>query len=173
MSASTSTKFLSLEDGAKVIGVIERDGALTSDEGLDVVAVKDWIKTTGGVQGFPGATFVANGGSVLESDCDILIPAALEGVIHAQNAAQIKAKLIIEAANGPITAAADEVLRTRGVVVIPDLYANAGGVTVSYFEWVKKLVAYSFWSNGAPCTRGYSGAHADRNGAFKCFRRFR
>ena len=133
------TKFLSLEDGAKVIGVIERDGALTSDEGLDVVAVKDWIKTTGGVQGFPGATFVANGGSVLESDCDILIPAALEGVIHAQNAAQIKAKLIIEAANGPITAAADEVLRTRGVVVIPDLYANAGGVTVSYFEWVKNL----------------------------------
>jgi glutamate dehydrogenase (NAD(P)+) len=134
-----ATKFLSLEDGAKVIGVIERDGALTSDEGLDVVAVKDWIKTTGGVQGFPGATFVANGGSVLESDCDILIPAALEGVIHAQNAAQIKAKLIIEAANGPITAAADEVLRTRGVVVIPDLYANAGGVTVSYFEWVKNL----------------------------------
>ena len=133
------TKFLSLEDGAKVIGVIERDGALTSDEGLDVVAVKDWIKTTGGVQGFPGATFVASGGSVLESDCDILIPAALEGVIHAQNAAQIKAKLIIEAANGPITAAADEVLRTRGVVVIPDLYANAGGVTVSYFEWVKNL----------------------------------
>jgi glutamate dehydrogenase (NAD(P)+) len=133
------TKFLSLEDGAKLIGVIERDGALTSDEGLDVVAVKDWIKTTGGVQGFPGATFVANGGSVLESDCDILIPAALEGVIHAQNAAQIKAKLIIEAANGPITAAADEVLRTRGVVVIPDLYANAGGVTVSYFEWVKNL----------------------------------
>jgi glutamate dehydrogenase (NAD(P)+) len=133
------TKFLSLEDGAKVIGVIERDGALTSDKGLDVVAVKDWIKTTGGVQGFPGATFVAEGGSVLESDCDILIPAALEGVIHAQNAAQIKAKLIIEAANGPITAAADEVLRTRGVVVIPDLYANAGGVTVSYFEWVKNL----------------------------------
>jgi glutamate dehydrogenase (NAD(P)+) len=134
-----ATKFLSLEDGAKVLGVIERDGALTSDEGLDVVAVKDWIKTTGGVKGFPGATFVANGGSVLESDCDILIPAALEGVIHAQNAAQIKAKLIIEAANGPITAAADEVLRTRGVVVIPDLYANAGGVTVSYFEWVKNL----------------------------------
>ena len=133
------TKFLSLEDGAKVIGVIERDVALTSDEGLDVVAVKDWIKTTGGVHGFPGATFVAEGGSVLESDCDILIPAALEGVIHAQNAAQIKAKLIIEAANGPITAAADEVLRTRGVVVIPDLYANAGGVTVSYFEWVKNL----------------------------------
>ena len=131
--------FLSLEDGAKVIAIIERDGALMNDEGLDVGAVKEWINTTGGVEGFPDAAFISEGSSVLESECDILIPAALEGVIHAENAARIKAKLIIEAANGPITAAADEVLRARGVVVIPDLYANAGGVTVSYFEWVKNL----------------------------------
>ena len=131
--------FLSLEDGAKVIAIIERDGALMTDEGLDVGAVKEWINTTGGVEGFPDAAFISEGSSVLESECDILIPAALEGVIHAENAARIKAKLIIEAANGPITAAADEVLRERGVVVIPDLYANAGGVTVSYFEWVKNL----------------------------------
>ena len=131
--------FLSLEDGAKVIAIIERDGALMNDEGLDVGAVKEWINTTGGVEGFPDAAFISEGSSVLESECDILIPAALEGVIHAENAARIKAKLIIEAANGPITAAADEVLRERGVVVIPDLYANAGGVTVSYFEWVKNL----------------------------------
>jgi glutamate dehydrogenase (NAD(P)+) len=131
--------FLSLEDGVKVVGIIERDGALSNDNGLDVSAVKEWINTTGGVEGFPGATFVAEGGSVLESECDILIPAALEGVIDADNAARIKAKLIIEAANGPVTAAADEVLRANGVVVIPDLYANAGGVTVSYFEWVKNL----------------------------------
>ena len=131
--------FLSLEDGAKVIAIIERDGALMNDEGLDVGAVKEWINTTGGVEGFPDAAFISEGSSVLESECDILIPAALEGVIHAENAARINAKLIIEAANGPITAAADEVLRERGVVVIPDLYANAGGVTVSYFEWVKNL----------------------------------
>jgi len=131
--------FLLLEDGVKVVGIIERDGALTNDNGLDVAAVKEWINTTGGVEGFPDAIFTAEGNSVLESECDILIPAALEGVIHAENAARINAKLIIEAANGPITAAADEVLRARGVVVIPDLYANAGGVTVSYFEWVKNL----------------------------------
>ena len=131
--------FLSLEDGAKVIAIIERDGALMNDEGLDVGAVKEWINTTGGVEGFPDAAFISEGSSVLESECDILIPAALEGVIHAENAARINAKLIIEAANGPITAAADEVLRERDVVVIPDLYANAGGVTVSYFEWVKNL----------------------------------
>ena len=131
--------FLSLEDGVKVIGIIERDGALTSDNGLDIAAVKEWIKSTGGVEGFPDATFIAEGNSVLESECDILIPAALEGVIHADNAARIKAKLIIEAANGPVTAAADDLLRANGVVVIPDLYANAGGVTVSYFEWVKNL----------------------------------
>ena len=131
--------FLSLEDGAKVIAIIERDGALMNDEGLDVGAVKEWINATGGVEGFPDAAFISEGSSVLESECDILIPAALEGVIHAENAARIKAKLIIEAANGPITAAADEVLRARGVVIIPDLYANAGGVTVSYFEWVKNL----------------------------------
>jgi len=123
----------------KVIGIIERDGALISDNGLDIAAVKEWINATGGVAGFPDAVFVADGASVLESECDILIPAALEGVIHADNAASIRAKLIIEAANGPITAAADELLRTNGVVVIPDLYANAGGVTVSYFEWVKNL----------------------------------
>ena len=131
--------FLALEDGAKVIGIIERDGALMKADGLDVAAVKEWINTTGGVEGFPDATFIADGSAVLESECDILIPAALEGVIHAENAARIKAKLIIEAANGPVTAAADEVLRAKGVVVIPDLYANAGGVTVSYFEWVKNL----------------------------------
>jgi glutamate dehydrogenase (NAD(P)+) len=134
-----AAKFLSLEDGAVVTGIIERDGAIVSEAGLDVLAVKDWIEKTGGVKGFPSVAFTTDGASVLESDCDLLIPAALEGVIHHKNAANIKATLIIEAANGPITAAADDILRQRGVVVIPDLYANAGGVTVSYFEWVKNL----------------------------------
>jgi glutamate dehydrogenase (NAD(P)+) len=82
---------------------------------------------------------VEDGASVLEAECDILIPAALEGVINMGNVARIRAPLIVEAANGPVTAGADEVLRARGTVIIPDMYANAGGVTVSYFEWVKNL----------------------------------
>ena len=134
-----AAKFLSEEDGAKIIAIIERDGALVSDAGLDVEAVKRHLSATGGLAGFPGATHVADGSSVLEADCDLLIPAAMEGVIHAGNAARIKAPLIIEAANGPVTFGADEILRGKGTVIIPDLYANAGGVTVSYFEWVKNL----------------------------------
>jgi glutamate dehydrogenase (NAD(P)+) len=89
--------------------------------------------------GYPGAKHVTDGAAVLEEPCDILIPAALEGVIHLGNAARIKAPLIIEAANGPVTFGADEILRQKGVVIVPDMYANAGGVTVSYFEWVKNL----------------------------------
>tara|TARA_Y100001968_G_scaffold332905_1_gene392963 strand:- start:1393 stop:2835 length:1443 start_codon:yes stop_codon:yes gene_type:complete len=134
-----AAKFLQQEDGAQIIGIIERDGALVSETGLDVEAVHNWIMKNGGVSGFPDATFVANGAIVLEKDCDILIPAALEGVINLKNAAKIKAPLIIEAANGPVTAGADDILRKNGCVIIPDMYANAGGVTVSYFEWVKNL----------------------------------
>jgi glutamate dehydrogenase (NAD(P)+) len=131
--------FLQVEDGAIITGVIERDGALVSETGLDVEAVRAHILETGGVKGFVGAEFVEHGAVVLEADCDILIPAALEGVINLKNASYIKAPLIIEAANGPITAAANDILVEKGCVIIPDLYANAGGVTVSYFEWVKNL----------------------------------
>ena len=134
-----AAKFLTEEDGSKIVGIIERDGAVTNDEGLDVEAVKAWIGQNGGVKNYPDAQFVPDGSVVLEKECDILIPAALEGVIHKGNAAQIKAPLIIEAANGPVTAGADEILRQKGCVIIPDMYANAGGVTVSYFEWVKNL----------------------------------
>ncbi|MCE8518269.1 Glu/Leu/Phe/Val dehydrogenase [Ruegeria pomeroyi] len=134
-----AAKFLSEEDGCLITGIIERDGALVSDEGLDVEAVHNWIVKHGGVTGFPDGTHVTDGPKVLEEECDILIPAALEGVINLNNADRIKAPLIIEAANGPVTAGADEILRKKGCVIIPDMYANAGGVTVSYFEWVKNL----------------------------------
>ena len=134
-----AAKFLQEEDGARITGIIERDGALVSDSGLDVEAVRNWIAEYGGITGYPDATFVADGATVLEHECDILIPAALEGVINLENAANVKAPLIIEAANGPITAGADDILREKGCVIIPDMYANAGGVTVSYFEWVKNL----------------------------------
>ena len=135
-----AAKFLSQEDGCKIIAIIERDGALVSDAGLDVDAVKAWLASHNGqLAGYPGAAYSANGAAVLEADCDILIPAALEGVIHLGNAARIRAPLIVEAANGPITAGADDILRAKGAVIVPDMYANAGGVTVSYFEWVKNL----------------------------------
>jgi glutamate dehydrogenase (NAD(P)+) len=134
-----AAKFLSEEDGAKITGIIERDGALVNEAGLDVAAVKQHLAATGGLKGFAGASFVEQGSTVLGGACDILIPAAMEGVINLSNADRIKAPLILEAANGPITYGADEILRKKGCVIIPDLYANAGGVTVSYFEWVKNL----------------------------------
>ncbi|WP_419738226.1 Glu/Leu/Phe/Val family dehydrogenase [Ruegeria sp.] len=134
-----AAKFLAEEDGSRIIGIIEWDGALYNPDGIDVEAVRNWIVKHGGVKDFPDATHSTDGASVLEADCDILIPAALEGVINLDNADRIKAPLIIEAANGPVTAGADEILRKKGTVIIPDMYANAGGVTVSYFEWVKNL----------------------------------
>ncbi len=135
-----AAKFLSEEDGCKVIAVIERDGALLNPKGLDIEDIRQWMNGHGGLlAGYPGAEHVTDGAAVLEAECDLLIPAALEGVIHLGNAARIKAPLIIEAANGPITFGADEILRQKGCVIVPDMYANAGGVTVSYFEWVKNL----------------------------------
>lgn len=135
-----AAKFLSEEDGCTVTAVIERDGALLDPKGLDIEDIRQWMNANGGLlAGYPKATHVADGSAVLEDACDILIPAAMEGVINLSNADRIKAPLIIEAANGPITYGADEVLRRKGCVIIPDMYANAGGVTVSYFEWVKNL----------------------------------
>lgn len=135
-----AAKFLSEEDGARVIAVIERDGAVFDDAGIDIEDLRQWLNGNNGLlAGYPKASFSKDGAAALELACDILIPAALEGVIHLGNAARIKAPLIVEAANGPITFGADEILRAKGVVIIPDMYANAGGVTVSYFEWVKNL----------------------------------
>ncbi|RJE82873.1 Glu/Leu/Phe/Val family dehydrogenase [Paracoccus onubensis] len=131
--------FLSQEDKALITTVIERDGAVSNPRGLDVGALKAHIAATGGVEGFTGGDFRPEGLAALEDECDVLIPAAVESVIHADNADRIRAKVIVEAANGPVTADADAILKHKGVVIIPDMYANSGGVTVSYFEWVKNL----------------------------------
>jgi glutamate dehydrogenase (NAD(P)+) len=134
-----AAKFLEEEDGCRITAIIERDGAIVDETGLPIERVKAHLAEHGGVRGFPGATYVAHGAMALENDCDILIPAAFEGAINLANAPRIQASLIIEAANGPITSGADEMLRRKGCVIVPDMYANAGGVTVSYFEWVKNL----------------------------------
>ena len=134
-----ASHFLSTEDGALITAIIERNGALLNSKGMNVDEVIAHKLETGSVKGCKEGKFVKDGALVLENECDILIPAAIEGVINMSNAKNIKASLIIEAANGPVTAEADEVLRSKGCVIIPDMYANAGGVTVSYFEWVKNL----------------------------------
>lgn len=132
-----AAQFLSQEDDALIVGVIERDGAVVDQNGIDIDGLHKHIHDNGGVNGYKGYT--RNSDSVLTMDCDVFIPAAMEGVITADNAADIKANIIIEAANGPVTFTANEMLRDRKCLIIPDLYANAGGVTVSYFEWVKNL----------------------------------
>jgi glutamate dehydrogenase (NAD(P)+) len=125
--------------GAKIVGLAEYEGAIWSDEGIDVDAVVLHRKTTGSILDFKGATNFTKSGDALEMDCDILIPAALENVINGENASRIKAKIIGEGANGPLTPDADEILALKGSIVVPDMYLNAGGVTVSYFEWLKNL----------------------------------
>ena len=125
--------------GAKIVGIAEYEGAIRNDNGLDVDAVIAHRKSNGSILDFPGATNFNKSSEALEMECDILIPAALENVINEENATRIKAKIIGEAANGPLTPDADEVLASKGIVVVPDMYLNAGGVTVSYFEWLKNL----------------------------------
>jgi glutamate dehydrogenase (NAD(P)+) len=134
-----AAKFISEEDNVKIICVIERDGAVINENGINIQNLYDYIGEHHGVKGFPDARYEENGRACLEMECDILIPAALEGQITEDNAPNINTKLIVEAANGPITYHADEILRERGITVLPDAYVNAGGVTVSYFEWIKNL----------------------------------
>lgn len=125
--------------GGIIIALIEREGAIYSDKGLDVDKVVAHRKETGSILGFPGSKDLANGPDGLELECDVLVPCALENVITGANVDRIKAKIIVEGANGPVTADASEKLLARGVLLLPDIYTNAGGVTVSYFEWVKNL----------------------------------
>jgi len=134
-----AAKFLSEEDGVKIVTVIERTGVVRNADGIEIEALKTHLLKTGSVAGFAGGEISAPNMGALCDACDILIPAAAEGAITSANADGIRARLIVEAANGPVTKAADAILRERGVVIIPDLFANAGGVVVSYFEWVKNL----------------------------------
>ncbi len=127
------------EGGAIIVGLAEFEGGIYSDKGLDLEKVVAHRKATGSILGFEGAQDIKNSFDTLEMECDILIPAALENVINGDNAARIKAKIIGEGANGPLTPEADEILLAKGTVVVPDMYLNAGGVTVSYFEWLKNL----------------------------------
>jgi glutamate dehydrogenase (NAD(P)+) len=134
-----TAKYLTEEDRVRLIAVIEHDGVVVNADGLNVHDVRQHLAVTGGVKGFPGGEYSTRGSEALEMDCDILIPAAMESQINAGNAMNIRARLIVEAANGPVTYEADEILRHRGIVILPDIYINAGGVTVSYFEWTHNL----------------------------------
>ncbi len=129
------------EGGVKIIGVGEVEGYIHKPDGIDIHELLAFRKEHGTILGFPGAESFGKEAreKCLEIDCDILVPAALENVIHKENASKIKAKIIAEAANGPITSAAQLILKERAVIIIPDMYLNAGGVTVSYFEWLKNL----------------------------------
>jgi glutamate dehydrogenase (NAD(P)+) len=133
-----SAKFFQ-DAGAVIIGLAEYEGAIWSEKGLDVDEVFNHRKKTGSILNFPGSNNFEKSSDALEMECDILIPAALENVIDGDNAPRVKAKLIGEAANGPLTPDADEILGKNGIIVVPDMYLNAGGVTVSYFEWLKNL----------------------------------
>jgi glutamate dehydrogenase (NAD(P)+) len=133
-----SAKFFE-EAGAKIVGLAEYEGAISNYDGLDVDEVFKHRQKTNSILNFPGAKNLTSNGEVLELDCDILIPAALENVINGENAPRVKAKIIGEAANGPLTPEADEIFIKKNILVIPDMYLNAGGVTVSYFEWLKNL----------------------------------
>jgi glutamate dehydrogenase (NAD(P)+) len=133
-----AAKFLQ-EGGCIIVGISEYEGAIYNAKGLDVDDVFKHRKSTRSILNYPGATNILKTGDALELDCDILIPAALEKQITAENAPRIKAKIIGEGANGPTTPEAEEILLKKGVLTLPDIYLNAGGVTVSYFEWLKNL----------------------------------
>ena len=127
------------EHGSKIVGIIEKDVSFHNAKGLNVQGIKDWLDNSGDVKDCPFGADIKTKDEVFASNCDIFIPAATEGTVTEQNQEQIKAKVICEAANGPLTSRADHYLNKRGVLIIPDLYANAGGVAVSYFEWVRNL----------------------------------
>jgi len=142
-NVGSNTARLLAEAGAKIVAVSDVAGGIRNPEGFDVPALLEHVKATRSVVGFPGSDAVSND-ELLTLECDVLVPAALGGVLTADNAAHVRAPLVVEAANGPTTPAADQILRQRGIDVVPDIYANAGGVTVSYFEWVQNIQQFQW-----------------------------
>ncbi len=139
-----AARFLQELGGATIVGIAEYEGGICHADGLDVEAVFQHRRETGSILNFPCAENVADSRALLERDCDILVPAALENQITAENAPRIRAKIVAEAANGPVDADAEKILLERGCLIVPDVFLNAGGVTVSYFEWLKNLSHVSF-----------------------------
>jgi len=142
-NVGSNAAMLMHEEGYKIVGIGEWDGGLYNSNGIDIAALWEYRHKEGTIHGFKGAE-KANTEDLLVADCDILIPAATENVITSSNADQVKAKVLVEGANGPTTAAADDILADKHVFVMPDILANAGGVTASYFEWVQDRQGY-FW----------------------------
>jgi glutamate dehydrogenase (NAD(P)+) len=137
-NVGSNAALLIADKGAKIVAVADHTGGVSNEAGLDVPALEAWTREHGGVKGFPiGEAF--EGSKVITWDVDVLVPAALEDAIHADNASAVKASIIVEGANGPTTPEADEILVKKGVLIIPDILANAGGVTVSYFEWAQNI----------------------------------
>ena len=143
-NVGATTARLVAAEGCTVVAVSDMYGGIYNPQGLDPAAVARYVKETGRVTGFPGAEPVSNA-EILELPCELLVPAAIEGQITQENAGRIRAAIIVEGANGPTTPEADQILSERGIIVVPDILANAGGVIVSYFEWVQDLQSY-FWS---------------------------
>jgi glutamate dehydrogenase (NAD(P)+) len=137
-NVGSNAALLIAEQGAKVIAVADHTGGISNDNGLDVPALDAWVDAHGGVRGFKGGEAFENT-EIITWDADVLVPAALEEAIHKDNAPDVKASIIVEGANGPTTPEADEILNEKGVLIIPDILANAGGVTVSYFEWAQNI----------------------------------
>ncbi len=144
-NVGSNAALISQKEGkVKIVGIAEREGSISGPNGIDVEKLLAFRKETGSIIGFPGTTHIGDASAALELECDILVPAALENQITSENAPRIKAKIIAEAANGPIMADADPILIAKGIVILPDFYINAGGVTVSYFEWLKNLSHHRF-----------------------------
>ena len=135
----------------RVVAVSDISGALYNDDGLEIEAVEKWVDENRFLEGYPDADFI-DGDAVFGLDVDVLVPAAIQGVLHKDNAGDVKAKLIIEGASNPTTLEADDILRENGVFIVPDILANAGGVTVSYFEWVQDVQKY-FWTENEVVAR--------------------